>query len=263
LKRRLIFSALRYKIPRVEWRLFRIGRDTILSVGFYTSAVRKNLQKEYGDKMKKFVALLVAALAMTFVASAQAEVLHINFYSQTPAGTIPTRDVHYTIMDVNSNKVVDDSRINPRGVQVEQELEPGFYQISAEQPSTGYFGSTTVTLNAEAAASESYTQSAEDAGEAPSAGSSVTTVNLVLSDKGLEEVSDSELNNILNPNNTPNTPAEAAPQAPQYPTYPAEPSMPSPYPSSQPNFGRFAGILGAGGLATAIVACFLPERVSK
>lgn len=262
MKRRLIFSARRYKIPRVEWRLFRIGRDTILSVGFYTSAVRKNLQKEYGDKMKKFVALLVAALAMTFVASAQAEVLHINFYSRTPAGTIPTRDVHYTIMDVNSNKVVDDSRINPRGVQVEHELDPGFYQISAEQPSTGYFGSTTVTLNAEAAASESYTQSAEDDGEAPSDGSNVTTVNLVLSDDGLEEVSDGELNNMLNANNTPSAP-QAAPQAPQYPTYPAEPSMPGGYPSSQPTFGRFAGILGAGGLATAIVACFLPEKVSK
>lgn len=206
--------------------------------------------------MKKFVALLVAALAMTFVASAQAEVLHINFYSKTPAGTIPTRDVHYTIMDVNSNKVVDESRINPQGVQVEHELDPGFYQVSAEQPSTGYFGSTTVTLNAEADASESYTQSAEDDGEAAGDGSNVTTINLVLSGDGLQEVSDAELNDMLNANNPPQAQPQPAPQ--QYPSYPQDPSFPGSAPSAgQPMPGRLGGILGAAGLAGAIVAIAL------
>ena len=202
--------------------------------------------------MKRNVALLVAAVCMLLAASAQAANLSIEFWTKTKDGVKPAQDVHYTVMDLNSNTVADVKDVQPTGVVANLDVEPGVYYVSAEQPSTRYFGSMTLSVNATAPKNEVYSQEAgaEAAGEATNEDEDNRRFFL-LSDEGLNEISEAQLQQLQASGVPSNT---VAPQ----PTYAQQPVYQ--YPVSETPQRRWGFWIGAGALATAIVACFLPEN---
>ncbi len=184
--------------------------------------------------MKKIIAAIVCVAVLAFIAVAQAN--QVRFLSRTSDGVAPSQDVHYTVMDLNGNKVAEDTvnAAEGEGVTINN-LEPGTYFVSAEQPSTGYFGSITTEI---------FAQDAE--------GDDNGSVDLVLGRDGLQ---------VYNPNATqPVAPANGTPA----PSYPA-PSYPADVPGMIPSYdgGGYGGMsLGAAGIiagiALGIVGIFLP-----
>ena len=166
---------------------------------------------------------------------------------------VPAQDVHYTLMDLNSNKIAENKVQNPAGVDVELNVEPGVYFLSAEQPSTRYFGSLTLSVNAPAVETGVYSQSVEEE-EAADDDDDDRKRFFLLSDNGLSEITEAQLNELMATPAAAPAPAPAvAPVEPVYPAYPA-------YPAAQG--GRWGTWLGLGALATGIVAMFFPEKES-
>lgn len=101
--------------------------------------------KDNGDTMKKIIATIVCVAVLAFIAVAQAN--QVRFLSRTSDGVAPSQDIHYTVMDLNGNKVAEDTVNAPEGEGVTiDNLPAGTYFISAEQESTGYFGSITTEV---------------------------------------------------------------------------------------------------------------------
>ena len=166
--------------------------------------------------MKKIIAAVVCVAVLAFIAVAQAN--QVRFLSRTSGGVAPSQDVHYTVMDLNGNKVAEDTvdAVEGEGVTING-LEPGTYFVSAEQPSTGYFGSVTTEIVA---------QDAE--GQEGSA-------DLVLGPDGLQ---------VYNPNAQNVAPARGVPaQNYSVPNYPS--NIPGAIPSYDPaGYGAGAGVGG-------------------
>lgn len=210
--------------------------------------------------MKRNVALLFAALCMLVVSTAQAAT-NVHFYTKYPTGLAPTRDVHYKLTDNNANVLAEDKVVDPDGVVIEFNLDPGVYVLSAEQPSTKYFGSMTFAINAVAEVAEPVTQSAEESGASDS-GDGADDRYLIIGPDGLSEVSESELSSMIAggdgvgvaPGTTvadPVAPA-ATSTCPSYPSYPGT-AYPGGYAGAAGGIGRLGGLLGAAGLAGGIV----------
>lgn len=101
--------------------------------------------KDNGGTMKKIIATIVCVAVLAFIAVAQAN--QVRFLSRTSDGVAPSQDIHYTVMDLNGNKVAEDTVNAPEGEGVTiDNLPAGTYFISAEQESTGYFGSITTEV---------------------------------------------------------------------------------------------------------------------
>ncbi len=180
--------------------------------------------------MKKIIGAIVCVAVLAFIAVAQAN--QVRFLSRTSDGVAPSQDIHYTVMDLNGNKVAEDtvSAAEGEGVTI-SELEPGTYFVSAEQPSTGYFGSITT---------EVFAQDAD--------GNNNGSVDLVLDRDGLQ---------VYNPNAQNVAPARGVPtQNYGTPTYPAD------VPGSIPSYdaagygGGYGGGFGGGALGGMSIGSF-------
>ena len=220
--------------------------------------VEENLKGLVGDKMKRNVALFVAALCMLVVSTAQAAT-NVHFLTQTATGLVPTRDLHYRLTDANNLVLAEDKVVDPDGVVIQFNLDPGDYVLFAEQPSTKYFGtmpfviadaapdtpSDTPTPLAKAKVSEIFAQSAEG-------GEGADDRYVVLGPNGMSEVSESEVASGTGAAVVTEPVAPVAETGAVYPSYPSYS-----YPTggaSYPAGGRLGGWLGAAGLAGGIVA---------
>lgn len=96
---------------------------------------------------RTFVAAIACIASLAFVAAVQAD--QVRFYYKSAEGVKPAPDIHYSVMDLNGNKVAEATETGvAEGVTING-LEDGSFFLSAEMPSTGYFGSQTITLPAE------------------------------------------------------------------------------------------------------------------
>lgn len=175
--------------------------------------------------MNKYIVAIICVATFAFVAVVQAD--QVRFYSRMPSGVEKSQDIHYTVIDVNGNKIAEDSVTNPEGVTING-LPSGTYFLSAEQPSTGYFGSKTVEVT--------------DAG---SQNPGEDENQVVLGPEGLREYD----------------PAAPQPAAAETSTPTSTvPESSIPYEPATSNVGRWAFALGAAGLACGIVGIFTPDK---
>ena len=96
--------------------------------------------------MKRVVIAIISVLTLAFVDVARAD--QVRFFSVLEDGIEYSQDIHYTVLTLEGDKVAEDTVENPYGVTI-NDLPLGTYFISAEQPSTGYFGSRRVDITGE------------------------------------------------------------------------------------------------------------------
>ena len=93
--------------------------------------------------MKKIVIALLSVFALAFVDVARAD--QVRFFSVMPDGVEYSQDIHYTVLTLEGVKVADNTVEDPYGVTI-NDLPLGTYFLSAEQPSTGYYGSRQIEI---------------------------------------------------------------------------------------------------------------------
>ena len=189
--------------------------------------------KDIGEAMKKIIATIICVAVLAFVAVAQAN--QVRFLSRTSEGVAPSQDVHYTVMDLNGNKVAENTVEAPEGEGVTiDNLPAGTYFISAEQASTGYFGSVTTEVFSQEASEN------ENDDRKP--------VDLVLGSDGLQVYNPNAVQPVAPANNVA-TPAYGAPTSGNVPG-----TIPGYYEGGYGyGFGgRGVGTLGAVGIIAGI-----------
>lgn len=180
-----------------------------------------------GWNMKKLVTAMAFIASFAFIAVAQAE--QVRFYTRGQSGVVPAQDVHYTIMDLSGNKVAEETLEHADGVTINN-IPVGVYFLSAEQPSTGYFGSRTIEIK----------ENDEDRER-----------ELVLGPDGLKD---------YNPNYAQAPVAQPAPANTVAPNTAPVQGNPIPAPtSSNVGIGRWAWALGIAGIACGIVGIVEPD----
>ena len=97
--------------------------------------------------MRKTVFAIFCVLTLAFVGVANAD--QVRFYSLMPDGVELAKDVHYTVLTIEGVKVADETVDFEYGVTI-NDLPNGSYFLSAEQPSTGYFGSRRIEITGDA-----------------------------------------------------------------------------------------------------------------
>ncbi|MDO5309801.1 MAG: hypothetical protein Q4G03_09995 [Planctomycetia bacterium] len=195
--------------------------------------------------MKQSLAFLVATLSVLVAYAAQAAEVNVEFYSQDTNGHVSAaRDVHYTIMDLNSEKVAEDKAVNPDGVGASLTLNPGVYFLTAEEPSTHKFGSATIMIEE---------QGEEDA----------QTEQFVFTEDGLTQMEDVQDDSYESTQDSDDE------EEIQYYDEEEERRRAAMIPWGDGGYYGYttggpslAGILGAGALAVAIVALFFPEKAT-
>lgn len=183
--------------------------------------------------MKKIIATIICVAVLAFVAVAQAN--QVRFLSRTSDGVAPSQDVHYTVMDLNGNKVAEETVEAPEGEGVTiDNLPSGTYFISAEQASTGYFGSVTTEVVSQEASE------GEEENRKP--------VDLVLGSDGLQVYDPAAAQPVAQASNA---------ATPSYYGAPTNANVPGTIPGYyEPNYGGYGmGRAGIGRLgAVAIIA---------
>lgn len=192
--------------------------------------------------MKKIIVAIICVAVLAFVAVAQAN--QVRFLSRTSTGVAPSQDVHYTVMDLNGNKIAENTVDAAEGEPVTiNNLEPGTYFISAEQASTGYFGSITTEIFAQ---------------DAESGDGNGNSVDLVLGSDGLQVYNPNAPQTPVAPANNVATPTYGAPTSANVPgTIPGYYDGGYGYGGSGFGGGQFGwlGALGIGaGIAGLVVA---------
>ncbi len=112
-----------YRFKRVFWKDLRIG------------------------EMKKAVIAILCLLTLAFVGVAKAD--QVRFYSLMPDGVELAKDIHYTVLTLEGVKIAEKTVTFEYGVTI-NDLPNGSYFLSAEQPSTGYFGSRKIEITGDA-----------------------------------------------------------------------------------------------------------------
>ena len=97
--------------------------------------------------MKKAVIAILCLLTLASVGVAKAD--QVRFYSLMPDGVELAKDIHYTVLTLEGVKVAEKSVTFEYGVTI-NDLPNGTYFLSAEQPSTGYFGSRKIEITGDA-----------------------------------------------------------------------------------------------------------------